>query len=72
MLAKGKTFRQLLKEIGQVAEGIRTAKYAYQLSKKLKLELPIFTETYLTLYEKKPPVEAIRDLLSRAPEFERH
>ena len=57
---------------GHVAEGVKTAKSAYDLGNKLGVELPIITETYRVLYEKKPVLQAVRDLMSRelTPEFE--
>ncbi len=70
-LAEGKSVRTILKELGQVAEGIRTAKAAYELAQKLGVEAPIIQETYLALYGRKPPQQAIRDVLSRGPETER-
>ncbi len=70
-LAQGKTLKQIMKELGQVAEGIRTAKTAHFLARSLKVEVPILSETYLSIYEGKPPQQAIQDILSRAPEPER-
>jgi glycerol-3-phosphate dehydrogenase (NAD(P)+) len=63
--------RTILKELGQVAEGIRTAKAAHQLAQRLGVEAPIIQETYLAIYDRKPPQQAIRDLLARGPETER-
>lgn len=71
-LAQGKSLRDALKEVKQVVEGIRTAKAAYQLAKTLKVAAPIMEETYLTLHEGKSLEQAIKDLLTRAPERERH
>ena len=59
-----------MKEIGQVAEGIRTTKAAYQLIQNLQVEAPIITQVYKTLYEGKDLKEAIESLLERAPEKE--
>lgn len=70
-LSQGKTLRQIMKEVGQVAEGIRTAKAAYQLAIKLDVEAPILEETYQTIYQGKPLEKGIADLLRKAPESER-
>ncbi len=70
-LAQGKSLRVVLKEVGQTAEGIRTAKAAFKLAQSLHVEAPILEEIYLTLHKGKPPKQAIKDLLTRAPEDER-
>lgn len=69
-LTQGKSLKQVIKEVGQVAEGIRTAKAAYQLAKKFGIDAPILEEVYQTLYENKDPQQAIKSLLERAPEEE--
>ncbi len=69
-LAEGKTIRTIMKELGQVVEGIRTTKAAYQLAKALKVDVPIIEATYLSLYEGKSPQQAVRDILDRDPEPE--
>ncbi|MFH1263118.1 MAG: NAD(P)H-dependent glycerol-3-phosphate dehydrogenase [Pseudomonadota bacterium] len=71
-LAQGKSLRVALKEVRQVVEGIRTAKAAYRLARTLRVDAPIIEETYLTLHEGKSLAQAIKDLLARAPEAERH
>jgi glycerol-3-phosphate dehydrogenase (NAD(P)+) len=51
---------------------VKTAKSAFDLGKKLGVELPIINETYKILYEDKPVLQAVRDLMSRelTAEFE--
>ncbi|MFH1018239.1 MAG: NAD(P)H-dependent glycerol-3-phosphate dehydrogenase [Pseudomonadota bacterium] len=70
-LAQGKSLKQIMKEVGQVAEGIRTAKTAHLLAQQMKVDVPILEETYLSIYERKNPQQAIQDLLSREPQPER-
>ena len=66
-LGKNKTLDQILQELGlKVAEGIKTAKSAYELSKKLNIETPIIDELYFTLYENKPTIQCMKDLMNRA------
>ena len=71
-LGRGKKLPQILKDLGHVAEGVKTAKSAFDLGKKLGVELPIINECYKVLYEDKPVIDAVRDLMGRelTPEFE--
>ena len=59
------------RRLGHVAEGVRTAKSAYDLGRKLGVDMPITTEVYRVLYEGKSPQQAVGDLMARAlkPEF---
>jgi glycerol-3-phosphate dehydrogenase (NAD(P)+) len=54
-----------------VAEGVKTAKSAYDLSLREEVEMPITTEVYRALYEGKPPEQAVASLLRRALRPER-
>jgi len=58
--------KDILSEMKMVAEGVNTTKAAYGLSKKLKVNMPITEETYLVLYNDKPPKEAVTELMTRA------
>jgi glycerol-3-phosphate dehydrogenase (NAD(P)+) len=71
-LGKGRKLDDIVTHLGHVAEGVKTTKSAYDLSKKLGIELPIVTEVYRVLYEDKPVRDAVRDLMSRelSAEFE--
>jgi len=71
-LGKGRRLDDILAGLGHVAEGVKTAKSAYDLSKKLNVEMPITGEVYRALYENKPASKAVVDLMARAlgPEFE--
>jgi len=48
-----------------VAEGVPTAKSAYALSLKYKVDMPITREIYLVLYRNKSPLRAVKDLMTR-------
>jgi glycerol-3-phosphate dehydrogenase (NAD(P)+) len=48
-----------------VAEGVPTAKSAYELSLKYKIDMPIITEVYSVLYRNKSPLNAVRNLMLR-------
>lgn len=64
-LGKGRKLGEILTGLGHVAEGVKTAKSAYDLSVRLNLDLPIVAETYRVLYEDKPVRDAVRDLMGR-------
>lgn len=71
-LGKGRKLPEILTGLGHVAEGVKTAKSAFDLSNRLGIELPIISETYRVLYEDKPVLQAVKDLMSRelTKEFE--
>ncbi len=70
-LGEGKTLQQILDELGQVAEGVRTTQSARNLGLRSEVDMPITEEVYLMLYEDKPVPEALRDLLGRERKAER-
>jgi len=64
-LGKGRKLAEILAGLGHVAEGVKTTKSAYDLTRKLGLELPIISEAYKVLYEDKPVRQAVTDLMGR-------
>ena len=64
-LGKGRTLDDVLARHGHVAEGVRTAKSALHLAQQLGVELPICFEVYRVLFERKPPQQAVHDVLTR-------
>jgi glycerol-3-phosphate dehydrogenase (NAD(P)+) len=64
-IGKGKKLSQILKEMEMVAEGVRTSKSAYELSRKFGIEMPITKEVYCVLYEDKSPLQAVSELMGR-------
>ena len=48
-----------------VTEGITTCSAAYELAKKMGVEMPIVNEAYYVLYENKDPKSAVLDLMIR-------
>jgi glycerol-3-phosphate dehydrogenase (NAD(P)+) len=64
-LGKGRKLAEIVAGLGHVAEGVKTTKSAYDLGNKLGIELPIVTETYRVLYEDKPVIDAVKDLMGR-------
>jgi len=51
--------------MGQVAEGVKTARSARDLSIREKVDMPITHEVYAILYENKPARDVVRDLMRR-------
>ncbi|MCB9688597.1 MAG: NAD(P)-dependent glycerol-3-phosphate dehydrogenase [Alphaproteobacteria bacterium] len=70
-LGQGKTLAQVLEEIGEVAEGVTTASSAHKLAEKLGVEVPITTQVHAMLYEDKPAVQALMELMGRQRRAER-
>jgi len=63
-LARGETQDEILKDLGEVAEGIGTAYALHVIATQKELYLPIATEVYKIL-EGKSPQESLKDLLTR-------
>ena len=64
-LGKGRKLDEIVANLGHVAEGVKTTKSAYDLSLRLGIELPIISEVYRVLYEDKPVLQAVEDLMGR-------
>ncbi|MCM8773710.1 MAG: NAD(P)-dependent glycerol-3-phosphate dehydrogenase [Candidatus Omnitrophica bacterium] len=64
-IAKGKSLKDVIREMKMVAEGVETVKSAFNLSKKLNVDMPITREVFLVLYKNKSPKKAVEDLMKR-------
>jgi glycerol-3-phosphate dehydrogenase (NAD(P)+) len=64
-LGRGRPLSDVLATLGHVAEGVPTARSAYELSMKLGVDMPISSEVYRVLHEDKPVREAVTDLMAR-------
>jgi glycerol-3-phosphate dehydrogenase (NAD(P)+) len=64
-LGRGRTLDEILGSMTQVAEGVKTAKSARDLSLKLEIDMPITREVFQVLYERKPVRQAVFDLMTR-------
>ncbi|MCL2450579.1 MAG: NAD(P)-dependent glycerol-3-phosphate dehydrogenase [Polyangiaceae bacterium] len=69
-LGRGRDLRDVLHTLGHVAEGVTTAKSAYELAKKLQVDMPITNEVYAVLYEGKSIRRAVKDLTCRELGYE--
>lgn len=70
-LGQGKKMADILGEMRQVAEGVKTAKVAKELTAKLGVDSPIVDAMYAIIHEQVPVRDAILKLLTRAPRSER-
>jgi glycerol-3-phosphate dehydrogenase (NAD(P)+) len=64
-IGEGKTLNEILAEMNMVAEGVKTSKSVYNLSRKLGVEMPISASVYEVLYESLSVNDAVRQLMTR-------
>jgi glycerol-3-phosphate dehydrogenase (NAD(P)+) len=64
-IGEGMKLNEILSEMRMVAEGVKTAKSVYNLSRELGVEMPISHEVYYVLYDDIAPKEAVRRLMTR-------
>ena len=64
-IGQGEKVKDILQQMRMVAEGVKTAKSVYNLSRDLQVEMPICHETYRILYEDLSPREAVTRLMTR-------
>lgn len=64
-LGQGKKLKDILGSMEMVAEGVETARSAYQLAQKHGVTAAIINEVYKMLFEDKSPKLALEDLMSR-------
>lgn len=64
-LGRGRKLADILSEMREVAEGVRTTRAIFELGRRLKIDMPITESTYALLYEGKPALEAANELMGR-------
>jgi glycerol-3-phosphate dehydrogenase (NAD(P)+) len=64
-IGQGMALAQILADMHTVAEGVKTAKSVYNLSRKVDVEMPICSEIYRVLYEGESPQLALQRLMTR-------
>ncbi len=64
-IGEGRSLEEVLSEMRMVAEGVKTARSVYSLSKKIGVEMPISHAVYAVLYEGLSPREAVYRLMTR-------
>jgi glycerol-3-phosphate dehydrogenase (NAD(P)+) len=65
LIGEGKQLADILAEMKMVAEGVKTAKSLYNLSRKIGVEMPISHAVYAVLYEDLAPKDAVFLLMTR-------
>jgi len=70
-IGQGKSLQEILGSMQMVAEGVRTTQSAKELSERDGVDMPITQEVYAMLYEDKPPLKAVVDLMARPLRAER-
>jgi len=64
-IGEGKGLNEILAEMNMVAEGVKTSKSVYNLSRKLEVDMPICHSVYKVLYEDLSATEAVYQLMTR-------
>lgn len=67
----GIKLEEITRSMRMVAEGVKTARSAYELSQKMGVTMPITREVYRILYEGRDPRDAVRELMLRDLKAER-
>lgn len=62
-LGKGKKLDEIIAEMNEVAEGVKTAKVVMELAKEYNIHMPISNEIYKVLYEGNTVNDAFKGLL---------
>jgi glycerol-3-phosphate dehydrogenase (NAD(P)+) len=64
-LGRGRKLPEILGEMREVAEGVKTTKSIYELGRRLQIDMPITASIFELLYRDKPASEAANELMGR-------
>jgi glycerol-3-phosphate dehydrogenase (NAD(P)+) len=64
-LGRGRTLEEILGEMREVAEGVKTTRSIHELGRRLGIEMPITASIYALLYEGKTALDAANELMGR-------
>ena len=64
-IGQGQKLEEILKNMEMVAEGVDTTKSAFSISAANNIKMPIVHEIHKVLFEIKPPLQAVKDLMGR-------
>ena len=71
-IGEGATLDTILDEMDMVAEGVKTTRSMFDLSRKVGIEMPICDQVYEILFNDKEPRKAITELMNRELVDEHH
>jgi glycerol-3-phosphate dehydrogenase (NAD(P)+) len=71
-LARGRSLEEIIADMGQVAEGVRTARSVMELAAEYHVEMPIVAEVDAVVNDMRDTREAYRGLGRATPESEQH
>ena len=66
LLAQGRSARQIQDETNMVVEGFRATAAAYELAGRHGVRMPITEQTWQVIYQRKPPRQAVLELMTRS------
>ena len=69
-LGRGEPLQEITASMKMVAEGIPTARSAWECARRLNITTPITDEVHSILYQQKKPAVALEELLKREPKPE--
>ncbi len=64
-IGQGMRLEEITKGMNMVAEGIKTSISAYELARKMKVDMPITNQVYEVLYREKDARLAVKELMTR-------
>lgn len=64
-IGQGKSLAEITDGMNMVAEGVKTSISAYELARKVGVDMPIIDQVYETLYRGKNPLSAVKELMTR-------
>ncbi|MEI4830474.1 NAD(P)H-dependent glycerol-3-phosphate dehydrogenase [Bacillus sp. FJAT-53711] len=70
LLGKGCSLDEVLDNMGMVVEGVRTTKAAYEMAKKMNVDMPITATLYDVLFNGKNVKDAVGTLMGRVRKHE--
>ena len=69
-IGQGRTLKQILADMEQVAEGVRTTQSVRALARRHGVDVPITEQCYRVLFRGKDPLRAVSDLMQRGAKDE--
>jgi glycerol-3-phosphate dehydrogenase (NAD(P)+) len=64
-LGRRRKLEDILGEMREVAEGVKTTRSIFELGRRLEIEMPITASIYALLYEDRPALDAANELMGR-------